>query len=158
MKKILFFALILFLTAIAMSSCEREDYAEWKLLNEQWWKDNKEALENEGYQTTESGLMYRIEYMGPEGHRHPNNNSRIFISYTGKLIDGSTFDSGEDKEMFMAGVIRGWTEGLKKIRDGGIIHLYVPYTLGYGKDGGGGGYIPPYSTLYFEIDLLYSEN
>jgi FKBP-type peptidyl-prolyl cis-trans isomerases 1 len=157
MKKILFFALILFLTAIAMSSCEREDYAEWKLLNEQWWKDNKETLENEGYQTTESGLMYRIEYMGPEGHRHPGNNSWILVDYTGKLIDGSTFDSAENATLNMRGLIRGWVEGLKKIRDGGIIHLYVPYSLGYGTDGGGGA-IPPYSTLYFKIDLHYSEN
>ena len=156
MKKILFFTLILFLTAIVMSSCEREDYAEWKLLNEQWWENNKETLANEGYETTESGLWYRIEEMGPEGHRHPGDNSWVTVDYVGKLIDGSTFDSGEDKEMFMAGVIRGWTEGLKKIRDGAIIHLYIPYTLGYGTEGGGGT-IPPYSTLYFKIDLHKSE-
>ena len=131
-----------------MSSCERDDYEEWKILNERWWENNKDK---EGYQTTKSGLMYRIEHEGGDNQRHPGEYSQIRVTYTGKLIDGTTFDSAENYPLSMTSVIAGWVEGLKKLRDGGIIHLYIPYTLGYGEAGSGS--IPPYSTLYFKIQL-----
>ena len=154
MHKTLFFTILLFSTVIFMSSCERNDYEEWKMLNDAWWAENRDSLENAGYQTTESGLMYKIENKGAEEQRFPGGYSQINVSYTGKLIDGKTFQSAEKVGLSMSSVVAGWTEGLKKIQTGGIIHLYIPYFLGYGKEGSGA--IPPYSTLYFKIQLHQS--
>ena len=153
MNKTVFFTILLVFTTIVMSSCEKNDYADWKLLNEQWWENNKEALKNEGFQTTESGLMYKI--IDPGEQRHPSYNSYILVTYTGSLIDGSTFDKSEKYPFSMNGMIKGWIEGLRKIQNGGIIQLYMPHTLGYGTAGSGS--IPPYSVLKFEIQLLQSD-
>ena len=78
------------------------------------------------------------------------------MNYTGKLIDGTVFDSSERQgkpfEFPLNKVIAGWTEGLQKISKGGKIKLYVPPQLAYGDEGRPG--IPPGATLIFDIELI----
>ena len=90
--------------------------------------------------------------------------NKITVNYTGKLEDGSIFDSslkkGRDPLTFTLGVgsvIKGWDLGVKGMKVGGKRKLTIPPELGYG-DQGAGNVIPPGATLVFEIELLSVED
>lgn len=83
--------------------------------------------------------------------------STVSVRYTGYLADGTIFDTtGGDKPLSFrldAGdVIRGWTEGIPGMREGGIRRLVVRPELAYGKRGTVG--VPPNATLVFDIQLV----
>jgi peptidylprolyl isomerase len=86
----------------------------------------------------------------------------VLVNYTGWLYENgkrtTKFDSSIGREPFrvtigVTGVIRGWTEGLVGMKQGGKRQLIIPPDMGYGARGAG-GVIPPNATLEFEIDLL----
>lgn len=82
----------------------------------------------------------------------------VKAKYTGKLLDGTVFDStekhgGEPAEFPLNGVIPGWTHGMQKIGKGGKIQLWIPSGLAYGNQGAGDA-IQPGSTLVFEVELV----
>lgn len=108
-----------------------------------------------GVMTTDSGLQYKIIEEG-EGE-HPTATSTVEVHYTGKLLDGSVFDSsverGETIEFPLDRVIPGWTEGVQLMKPGGKIELYIKPELAYGPSGSGGA-IPPNATLIFEVELI----
>lgn len=108
-----------------------------------------------GVITTESGLQYKIIQEG--SGEYPTASNTVEVHYTGKLLDGTVFDSsverGETIEFPLTRVIRGWTEGLQLVRPGGKIELYIKPELGYGAQGSGGS-IPPNATLIFEVELV----
>ena len=85
---------------------------------------------------------------------------RVKVHYSGYLITGQKFDSSVDRGEpfeFRLGedlVIRGWHEGVAGMKIGGKRKLRIPPHLGYGRDGAGGGVIPPNATLTFDIELL----
>ncbi len=105
---------------------------------------------------TDSGLQYEVLEAAGEGP-HPGPTDTVVVHYTGKLVDGSVFDSsverGEPAEFPLNRVIRGWTEGLQLMRAGDKYRFYIPYELGYGERGAGAR-IPPYSVLVFDVELL----
>ena len=83
---------------------------------------------------------------------------RVRVHYRGTFDDGKIFDTSYGKtgsavEFPIAGVVKGWAEGLQLIGEGSMIELEVPPELGYGKDGSP-PVIPPNATLLFEVDLL----
>ena len=102
----------------------------------------------------ESGLYYFIHRPGTEPK--PNLGSTITVSYTGKLLDGSTFDSGSFVTFPLSTLIKGWQQGIPLIGAGGRINLYVPSTLGYGNSSMPG--IPANSVLVFDLTLHYFSN
>jgi FKBP-type peptidyl-prolyl cis-trans isomerase len=81
----------------------------------------------------------------------------VTVNYTGKLQDGTVFDTSIGKQpiQFTLGVgmvIPGWDEGLQGMKVGGKRLLIIPPSLGYGAEANGP--IPANSTLIFEVDLL----
>ena len=104
---------------------------------------------------TESGLQFRVINQG-EG-AIPARTDRVRVHYTGKLIDGTVFDSsvarGEPAEFPVNGVIPGWIEALTLMPVGSKWELTIPQELAYGERGAGAS-IPPFSTLVFEVELL----
>ena len=114
---------------------------------------------NEGVIVTSSGLQYKVLTQG--SGKMPTPNSNVTVHYTGKLIDGSIFDSsvqrGKPADFGVTQVIRGWTEALQLMKEGDKWILYIPYELAYGERGAGGS-IPPYSTLIFEVELIKVNN
>jgi len=104
---------------------------------------------------TASGLQYLITKEGTG--KSPAATSVVKVHYTGKLVDGTVFDSsverGEPIEFPLNQVIPGWTEGLQLMKEGGKATLYIPAQLGYGQQGIPGT-IPPNSTLIFDVELI----
>ena len=114
----------------------------------------KEISNNKSVYTTKSGLKYRKIKDG--NGKKPKATDRVKVHYTGKLIDGTTFDSSVDRgqpiTFALNEVIPGWTEGLQLMDEGSKYMLYIPYNLGYGMRDMGN--IPAGSTLVFEVELL----
>jgi FKBP-type peptidyl-prolyl cis-trans isomerase FklB len=110
---------------------------------------------NEGVIATPSGLQYKVLTQGTG--KTPTPISNVKVHYTGKLIDGTVFDSsvkrGTPADFGVTQVIRGWTEALQLMKEGDKWILYIPYELAYGERGSG-PMIPPYSTLIFEVELI----
>ena len=103
--------------------------------------DNKK---NPGVKETESGLQYMVLQEG-QGE-HPVATSKVTVHYTGKLIDGTVFDSSA-----------GWTEGLQLMTPGSKYRFFIPYNLAYGEQGAGAT-IPGGATLIFDVELISFDN
>ena len=87
------------------------------------------------------------------------NHSKIQVHYTGKLQDGTKFDSSYDRgqpfsfQIGLREVIEGWEIGLMGMKVGGKRTLIIPPELAYG-DRGAGDLIPPNATLTFDIEIV----
>ena len=120
---------------------------------------SEKALAENGKQngviTAESGLQYRIVREG-EGVK-PASRDTVEVNYEGKNLAGKVFDSSYEREVTakfpLDGVIKGWTEGLQYIGEGGEIELLIPADLAYG-DRGAGADIGPNEALKFRIELI----
>jgi FKBP-type peptidyl-prolyl cis-trans isomerase len=108
----------------------------------------------EGVITTESGVQYKVLRQG-NGPR-PVSEEQVQVHYTGKLLDGTVFDSsiqrGEPLTIGVGQVIKGWTEILQIMPVGSKYQVWIPSDLAYGEQGA--QIIKPNSTLEFEIELL----
>ena len=111
---------------------------------------------NSGYQTTPSGLKYVTVVEGTGAS--PKETDVVTVHYTGRLLDGTVFDSsverGEPTSFPLQMVIKGWTEGLQLMKVGGKTVFYIPSDLAYGPQGTPGGPIGPNADLIFEVELL----
>ncbi len=107
--------------------------------------------------TTASGLTYIITKNGDGAQIKSGDN--VIVNYTGMLTNGAKFDSSLDRNepfSFPVGagmVIKGWDEGLQKLRIGDHAILTIPPSIGYGASGAG-GVIPPNATLIFIIEVI----
>lgn len=109
----------------------------------------------EEYTTTASGLKYRIR-RNSDGKK-PRAKDRVRVHYRGTYENGEIFDSSygvksHSVEFELTGVIKGWTEGIQLIGEGGMIELIIPSDLAYGEKGYQS--IPPNTTLHFLVELL----
>ena len=108
---------------------------------------------------TGSGLKYRVLRQGTGAK--PKATDKVRVNYHGWLDDGKKFDSSYDRRdpisFPLNGVIKGWTEGMQLVGEGGMIELEIPPDLGYGPAGTPGGPIPPNATLHFLVELLKVE-
>jgi len=103
---------------------------------------------------TESGLQYKVLKEGTG--EIPKTGQEVTVHYTGKLIDGTVFDSsierGEPAKFKTDQVIPGWTEALLMMPVGSKWELVIPSDLAYGSRATGP--IPANATLVFEVELL----
>lgn len=114
-----------------------------------------ENAKREGVKVTESGLQYEVLNEG--NGAMPVASDKVEVHYTGKLIDGTVFDSSVERgvpAMFgVTQVISGWVEALQLMKEGDKWRLYIPSDLAYGPQGAG-GIIGPNCTLIFDVELL----
>lgn len=105
--------------------------------------------------TTPSGLQYEVIKHG-DGPK-PTAADTVVVHYTGKLIDGTVFDSSEERGVpatfGVTQVIPGWVEALQLMNVGSTWRLFIPSALAYGPNGAG-GVIGPNQTLIFDVSLL----
>ena len=108
----------------------------------------------EGVQVRESGLQYKIIEAGSDVK--PAATDTVWVKYEGKLLDGTVFDKTEEDaepvHFTLNRVVKGWSEGLQLIGEGGKIELAIPAKLGYGERGN--QRIAPNSTLLFNVELV----
>ena len=90
----------------------------------------------------------------------PIGTDTVKVNYHGWLDGGKVFDSSYERKdpisFPLNGVIKGWTEGMQLVGEGGMIELEIPSSLGYG-DRGIPGTIPGGATLHFLVELLKVE-
>lgn len=120
---------------------------------------NREWLESKakepGVLPLESGIYYKVLKKGNNDPRTPNRNSVVTVHYTGKTINGKTFDSsrgGVAPAFRLRDLITGWIIALQHMHIGDKWEIYIPSEKAYGKINQPG--IPGGSTLIFEIELL----
>jgi peptidylprolyl isomerase len=107
--------------------------------------------------TTASGLQYQDVVVGTGDEAV--TGSRVQVHYTGRLEDGTQFDTSRDRGQpfeFTLGagrVIQGWDEGVPGMREGGQRTLIIPPELGYGE-AGFPPVIPSNATLIFDVELV----
>jgi len=105
-----------------------------------------------------SGLCYEI--IKPGTGPYPEMTSRLWVNYSGHLIDGKVFDSSDPTigplAVDLDKVPVGWSEGARKINAGGAIRLYIPPWLGYGTSAN--GIVRPNATLIYDIEILRMED
>lgn len=155
------YILLLMLVVLAFSSCKKNDWLDWKTENELWLKANlqKPFVYNDSVYTireTASGLQYVVIADPNPTEAKPGPNSYITAEYEGRLINGARFDKNV-LHQYVYQLVEGFQEGIKKIHTHGTVVMFIPSELGYGKEGsgseGGGSFVPPYSTLIFEVTL-----
>jgi FKBP-type peptidyl-prolyl cis-trans isomerase FklB len=131
---------------------EREQRRSQELQNsaadQQFLQDNKNKP---GVTTTTSGLQYQI--LAPGKGKSPKPTDTVTVNYRGTLTNGHEFDSsyrrGEPAAFPLNNVIKGWTEGLQLIKEGGKIQLVIPPELAYADRG------PlAHRVLIFEVELV----
>ena len=127
------------------------------------YKEANEAFlqvkaQEDGMHVLDNGVMYRVLKEG-SGTRKPSPRSIVYVHYTGRLIDGTVFDSTEGEQLpalFMVGdLIMGWQIALTRMHEGDKWEVFIPAKWGYGcmkmED------IPAHSTLIFEMELVKIE-
>lgn len=115
----------------------------------------EENSKKDGVKVLENGLQYRVIESGKG--KTPKTTDKVKVHYTGRLIDGTVFDTSVGKapaEFPLNRVIKGWTEILQLMKEGDKWEVFIPSDLGYGDRGAPGGTIPPGSTLVFEISFI----
>ena len=114
-----------------------------------------ENAKKEGVVTLPSGLQYKVLKEG-EG-ASPRATDNVTVHYRGTLLDGTEFDSShrrnQPSNFRVNALIRGWSEGLQRMKPGAKWQLFIPAKLAYGDRSTTSG-VPPNSVLVFEVELL----
>jgi len=129
-----------------------------KVLGEKNKKEGEAFLaenkKKEGVKTLPSGLQYKVIKDGTG--KSPKTDDTVVCNYSGRLIDGTEFDSsykrGEPATFPVNQIIPGWTEALQLMKEGSKWQLFLPADLAYGEQST--GIIGPNSALIFEVELI----
>ncbi|MBD5226226.1 MAG: FKBP-type peptidyl-prolyl cis-trans isomerase [Bacteroidales bacterium] len=127
----------------------KEEYIE---KNREWLR---KKAEEPGIFQLEKGVLYKVIKKGNSAANSPNRSSVVTVHYTGKTINGKTFDSsrsGVAPAFRLRDLIPGWNIALCRMNPGDRYEIYIPAEQGYGKRSIPG--IPGGSTLIFDIELL----
>jgi len=155
MKKYL---LLLSVVILGLSACKKVDFeAEQAAIDEAKIQAYMSA-NNITATKDPSGIYYNIIRQGTG--TAPTATSTIQVGYTGKLLNGTTFESSSSAVLALSGTIKGWQVGILKINGGtvnvpntgGQIRLIIPSALAYGTNST--GRIPANAVLDFTITLI----
>lgn len=120
--------------------------------NRRWLQEK--ATES-GVRALDKGIYYKVIRSGAPGGAQPGRSSVVTVHYTGRTINGKTFDSsrgGVAPAFRLRELIAGWIIAMQQMRVGDRWEIYIPAEQGYGRFSQPG--IPGGSTLVFDIELL----
>lgn len=125
---------------------------QYKIDNENFLR--AKALE-EGVTVLDSGVIIEVLEKG-HGSVHPKPGSLVYVRYTGRLIDGTVFDSTDGETLpalfKVRDLIMGWQIALVRMYEGDKYRIWIPAQYAYGSmkqpD------IPAWSTLEFDLELV----
>ena len=144
MRKIYLFLAIL---AVAITACQKDGIPEDDQIASYLTSKNLTVTEK-----TASGLRYIVTKANPMGAALKAGQN-INVNYGGTFLSGKSFDSGNFSFVLGAGrVVKGFDEGIAKMRVGEKAIIIFPSTLGYGSSGSGS--IPANSPLVFDIEVV----
>lgn len=136
---------------LALSSCGKSD-------EEIFEEDTAEIIEYlesnallDDALVTSTGIYYIISAPGNQDKK-PNLNNNVRCNYKGYYPSGVIFDENDNVSFILGNTIEGWRQGIRLIGEGGSIQLFIPSSLGYGRDGNNS--IPKNQVLIFDVDLL----
>ena len=115
----------------------------------------QEKATESGVRALDKGIYYKVLRSGAPGGAQPGRSSVVTVHYTGRTINGKTFDSsrgGVAPAFRLRELIAGWIIALQQMRVGDRWEIYIPAEQGYGRFSQPG--IPGGSTLVFDIELL----
>ena len=127
----------------------KKEYVE---ANRRWLE---EKAREAGVKPLDKGILYKVIKKGNASSQNPNRGSVVTVHYTGKTINGRSFDSsrgGVAPAFRLRDLIPGWIIALQQMCPGDRWEVYIPAEQGYGKSNQPG--IPGGSTLIFDIELL----
>lgn len=127
----------------------KQDYI---VRNREWLA---EKSREPGVLPLDKGVFYKVIRKGDSDGQSPKPSSVVTVHYTGKTINGKTFDSsrsGVAPAFRLRDLIPGWIIAIQKMHVGDRFEVYIPAEQGYGKFSQPG--IPGGSTLIFDIELL----
>ncbi len=117
-----------------------------------------EMAQKEDIHVLDNGVMYRVLEEG-HGTKCPKPSGIVYVHYTGRLIDGTVFDSTEQDSLpalfLVRDLIMGWQIALTRMHEGDKWEVFIPAKWGYGAMKMEG--IPAYSTLIFTMELVKIE-
>lgn len=152
--------MMLFAALLALAGCAPRpppapaapEKTEAELRREQYFGKEIAADQAIAWRTSNLGIKLLAPGEGPQVQLQ----DRVRVHYTGRLVDGTVFDSslerGKPSDFAVANLIPGWSAAMLTLRPGGKALFYVPPHLGYG--GLRAGKIPPFSGLVFEVELI----
>ncbi len=124
--------------------------------------NNREQINNMATEQKIEGLDIKVLKDGSGAEA--KNGDMVAVHYTGKLVDGTVFDSsiprGEPIEFKLGSgmVIQGWEKGILGMKVGEKRELTIGSALAYGDAGitapNGQVVIPEKATLIFEVELV----
>lgn len=115
-----------------------------------------ENKKKEGVITLPSGLQYKVLKEGTG--KTPKDTDWVTIHFRGSLIDGTVFEDtrksfNQPVAFAVKGMVPGWAEGIKLMKEGAKYQLFIPSELAMGERGSG-TLIGPHSTLILEVELI----
>lgn len=116
----------------------------------------EDNAKNEGIQTLENGVQYKIISSGDASGAKPGPTDFVKVYYTGTLTDGTKFDGtkeGSPARFPVGGVIKGFSSALMEMRVGDKWKIFIPSDLAYGKRGSPPR-IMPNAVLIFDIEMV----
>ena len=152
MKKLI---AILLISCTVFASCSKDEIPDCSPVNITAPAAEVQAVQDylttAGITATEDARGFFYTITAPGVGSKPTVCNAVTVNYTGKLTNGTTFDSANGVSFNLSQLIVGWQEGIPLIAKGGSIILYLPPSLGYGSAAVGS--IPANSILVFTIDL-----
>jgi FKBP-type peptidyl-prolyl cis-trans isomerase FkpA len=143
------------------NTAKTKDMEEYKQNEVKFLEAYIKEKDEKGINKLPEGIFVKIEKEGT-GIK-VDSGMMVKVKYSGKLLDGTMFDSNLDStfghpepfEFIVGGrqVIEGWDIGVKTLKVGSKAKIFIPSLLGYGMQGSPPK-IPPYSNLVFEVEVL----
>jgi FKBP-type peptidyl-prolyl cis-trans isomerase len=166
MKKFIYLTLSIFI-AFSFASCNSDAIDEaWKDINQ----DAYNKITNDSEYKDVRLTFHPTDGTGPQGvyfkelkrgtgAEYPLQTSKVKVLYYGYFYDETKFDAGTSGnnipvEFSTASTIRGFSYALQNMVVGDHWKICIPYYLGYGTTGDSYGTIKPYTTLFFDVELV----